>query len=114
MARKVRAASIETRTARLKLVPRRLPYGFVNIGPGLAISYRRNRKAPGTFNLRKADGKGGRWLKTIAVADDFEDSNGEDVLSFHEACDRGRQLARGADGGADDGRPATWAEAIDT
>ena len=57
MARRVRASTLENRTARLKLEPRRKPYHFTIIAPGLAVGYRRN-KGPGTWVLRAADGHG--------------------------------------------------------
>ena len=59
---------------------------------------------------RASDGKGGTWTKGFAVADDHEDSDGEKVLTFWQAQDKARKLARGQD--ADAGRPATVAEAL--
>ena len=69
MARKVNA-KIATRAARLRLAPRRKPYHFVPVAPGLAVGYRRNVGA-GVFVLRGSDGKGGSWSKTIGHADDY-------------------------------------------
>ena len=57
MARRVRASTLENRTARLKLEPRKKPYHFTTIAPGLAVGYRRN-KGPGKWVLRAADGHG--------------------------------------------------------
>jgi hypothetical protein len=54
MARSVRKAGLETRTARLKLPVARKPM-FIRIGPGLSLGYRRNQVA-GTWVLRIADG----------------------------------------------------------
>ena len=71
MAHRPRAPQIETRTNRLKLPPRRKPYSFVTISPGIALGYRRNAAA-GTWVVRAADGKGGNWTKRVALADDFE------------------------------------------
>ena len=39
MARKIREAKLETRTARLKLEPRRKPY-FTTIASGVSLGYR--------------------------------------------------------------------------
>src|SRR5262245_13673055 len=109
MARKVRAATIETRSARLKLAVRKKPHAFTVIAPGIAIGYRRCH-GPGRWVLRAADGKGGYWTDVIALADDHEDADGRQVLSFWQAQDRARALVRGKDAGD---RPVTVAEAID-
>ena len=111
MARRPRASLIETRTSRLKLAVRRKPYSFTVISPGISLGYRRNAGA-GTWVLRAADGKGGNWTKRVGLADDFEEATGEAVLTFWQAQDRARKLARGSD--ADSGRPATVADAINT
>jgi hypothetical protein len=76
MARNVRSAHLETRTARLKLPVARKPV-FVKIGPGLGLGYRRNQSA-GTWVVRVADGKGSNWTKAIGDADDFDEAK----LSF--------------------------------
>jgi integrase len=108
MARHIRSSTLETRTARLKL-PVRKKATFVTIAPGIGLGYRRNQGA-GTWVVRAADGKGGNWEKGFAIADDHEESDGEHVLTFWEAQDRARSLARGTE--ADTGRPATLAEAL--
>ena len=110
MARRPRASRLETRTNRLKLAVRLKPYEFTTIAPGIALGYRRN-KAAGTWVVRVANGKGGNWTKRVALADDFEDADGEHVLTFWQAQDKARQLARGDKDGA--GRPQTVAEAVD-
>ena len=111
MARKVKASSLENRTARLRLKLRKKPYHFTTIAPGIAIGYRRN-KGPGTWVLRAANGRGGYWTDVIALADDHEDATGEAVLTFWQAQDKARSLVRKDAGGGD--RPATVAEALDT
>ena len=108
MPRSIRSASLETRTARLKLAKRRKPY-WITIAPGISLGY---RAGPGTWNVRAADGDSGNWIKSFALADDHEDSNGETVLDFWTAQGKARQLARGTDG--DTERPATVDEAIDS
>ena len=60
MARKVRSNDIDNRTSRLKLTPRKKPYSFTSIGPGIALGYRRTIKGGGRWVVRCADGKGGR------------------------------------------------------
>jgi hypothetical protein len=109
MARRPRTSRLETRTARLKLRVRRKPHDFTSISPGIALGYRRCASA-GRWVVKVADGHGGYWTKVVGIADDFEDTDGEHVLSWWQAQDKARALARGKDtGGA---RPATVAEAI--
>jgi integrase len=96
MARSIRKASLETRTARLKLPVSRKPV-FIRIGPGLSLGYRRNQVA-GTWVLRLADGKGGATTKAIGIADDYDDANGASVLDYWQAQDRAKSVARNSDG----------------
>ena len=110
MARRPRASRLENRTGRLKLPVRWKPYDFTTIAPGIALGYRRN-KDTGVWVVRVADGKGGNWTKRVGLADDFEDADGEHILTWWQATDKARKLARGSD---DAGRPITVKEAIDT
>ena len=103
MARRLRSNLLETRTARLKLARRPKPYWFT-VANGIALGYRRNA-GPGAWNVRRADGKGGNWIKGFGIADDREDADGNVVLDFWQAADKAKALARG-------GRPATVSEAI--
>ena len=114
MARSIRAAQLETRTARLKLELRKKPY-MVRVAPGVRLGYRRNEVA-GTWSVIAADGKSGNWVKKFGLADDHEEANGEQVLTFWQAQERARKLARGgknADHEDDVGRPVTLREALD-
>ena len=99
------------RSHRLQLPPRRKPYGWAAIAPGLRLGYRRNKRGAGSWVLAVADGRGGEWTARVGAADDVEDADGEHSFSFWQAADRGRQLARGQSG---DNRPATFAMALDT
>jgi len=96
MARAVRKASLETRTARLKLPVARKPL-FIRIGPGLSLGYRRNQVA-GTWVLRVADGKGGAITRAIGTADDFTDADGASVLNYWQAQDKAQSVARNSNG----------------
>src|SRR5262245_1700263 len=109
MARRPRAARLETRTARLKLPVRRKPHDFTSISPGIARGYRRCESA-GRWVVKVADGHGGHWTKVVGIADDHEDADGEHVLTWWQAQDKARALARGKD--SDSGRPSTVAEAL--
>jgi integrase len=61
--------------------------------------YRRN-KTNGTWVLKASDGHGAYWTKGFGLADDFEDSDRKNVLTFYEAQDAAKKLARGEDGSA--------------
>lgn len=106
---RTRAPKIENRSNRLKLEPRKKPY-FVTVAPTISLGYRRNQGA-GSWVVRASDGHGGNWTKAFAVADDHEDSNGASVLTYWQAQDKARALARAGEGNGE--RPATVREAID-
>jgi len=94
MARRVRHSKLDTRTARLKLAVRRKPYNGPALARGVLLLYRRN-KTNGTWVLKASNGHGAYWTKAIAEADDFDESNGERILTFFQAQDLAKQLARG-------------------
>src|SRR6476469_4290779 len=100
MARKVSFSALESRSARLRLKIRRRPYSGPSLARGIALMYRRN-KTNGTWVLKVSDGHGAYWTKGFALADDFEDSDGKAVLTFYDAQDAAKKLARGEDGSAD-------------
>jgi integrase len=109
MARRIRSASIETRSTRLTLPRQRKPHAMTNVAPGIRLGYRRTRHA-GTWVGAAADGKGGAWTFRVGTADDFEVADGEHVLDFWQAAERARAMARGQKG---DSKPATVAAALD-
>jgi integrase len=108
MARRPRSARLETRTARFKLAVRKKPHHFTAISPGIALGYRRCVGA-GRWVVKVADGHGGSWTKVVGLADDHENTDGAHILTWWQAQDKARALARGKDAG---GRPATVAEAL--
>ena len=109
MARRVRSSPLEHRSSRLKLPVAKKPR-WVKLAEGLSLGYRRNQ-GPGTWSVRVADGKGGNWVKKIGPADDYEGT--PDALTFWDAQDRARKLARGTAG--DDGtKLQTVTEALET
>jgi len=93
---------LESRSARLRLQIRRRPYSGPSLARGIMLMYRRNH-TNGSWVLKASDGHGAYWTKGFALADDFEDSDGKNVLTFYEAQDAAKRLARGKDGG--DGAP---------
>ena len=99
MARKVSFSALESRSARLRLKIRRRPYSGPSLARGIALMYRRN-KTNGTWVLKASDGHGAYWTKGFALADDFEDADAKNVLTFYQAQDQAKKLARGEDGSA--------------
>jgi hypothetical protein len=99
MARAIRSSTLETRSARLKL-PVSIKPIFVRVAKGLGLGYR----------MRVADGKRS-GVRTIGAADDFAEADANDVLTFWQAQDKVRSLAR-ADRGAT-AEPVTVAQALD-
>jgi len=69
MARKVSFSALESRSARLRLKIRRLPYSGPSLARGISLMYRRN-KTNGTWVLKASDGSGAYWTKGFALADD--------------------------------------------
>jgi integrase len=110
MVRRIRSA-VETRSARLALPVRKKPV-FRRLGPGVALGYRRNATA-GTWVVRVADGRGGNWTKVFATADDHEEANGQTILTYMQACDRARALAKSRDGTATGKAAVTVGDALD-
>ena len=91
---------LDSKTARLKLKPRKKPYTN-RIAAGIRLAYRRN-EGPGTWSVL---GGGGTWLKRIGIADDLEPADGHNILDHWQAIERARDLARAKD--ADSGKPVT-------
>ena len=100
MARKVSFSALESRSARLRLKVRPAPYPGPTLARGIALMYRRNQ-TNGTWVLKASDGHGAYWTKGFALADDFEDSDAKNVLTFYQAQDAAKKLARGDDGSTD-------------
>src|SRR6516165_5192995 len=107
---KPRNAKLESATARRKLGVRKKPY-WTPISPGIHLGYRRNAGA-GTWSVRVADG-GAEWIKRIGVTDDLEPVSPPAVLSYWQALDTARALARRQPGEAiDESRPLTVSETL--
>ncbi len=112
MPRRTRASRLETRTARLKLAITDKPYDFTPIAPGgIGLGYRRNRSGAGSWVLRVANGKGGYRTSNIGFADDHEEADGNAILTWFQAIERGRRLVKGDT--AEAGRLLTVAVAVD-
>jgi integrase len=118
MARKVRNASLESRSARDKLEARGKPH-YCTIEPGLHLGYRRPKgvagrpRVSGKWVVRHYVGGQAYVVETIATADDFSDADGVAVLTFWQAVDVARQrMVSRAHSAAGKG-PCTVATAIE-
>jgi integrase len=83
MARTVRDAALESRTARARLKPNGKPY-YRSIDPGLHLGYRKG-VAGGKWVMRWYVGEGDYRLETVGLADDTADPDGVAVLDFKQA-----------------------------
>jgi integrase len=88
MARSIRDHKLESRTARLKITPRKEPY-WKAIGQGLAIGYYKGAKS-GAWYVRYRGERKRYVAETLAQADDVMDSDGTRVLTFYEAQEKAR------------------------
>ena len=103
MPRKIRDASLETRTARARLPRRHKPY-YRLLTVGLHIGYRKNADGAGTWLVRQFDRDTKKYtvqnLRTpdagLVFADDFEDGDGEHVMDFAQAQQAARPQRRAA------------------
>src|ERR1700747_3874591 len=96
MARKVSFTARESGSARWRLKIRRRPYSGPSLARGIALMYRRNR-TNGSWVVKVSDGHGAYWTKAFALADDFEDSDGKNVLTFYQAQDQAKKRGRGTE-----------------
>jgi integrase len=83
MARIVRDAKLETRTARLRLPIRSEPY-WRGLENGFALGYRRRTKG-GTWLARRRVEGGGYTEHKIGTADDLQDADGVAVRDYGQA-----------------------------
>jgi integrase len=90
--------NLKDKTNRLKLPVRDTgkPYWVATATAGVSLGYRRLEGRAGTWCARLADGHGRNTVRSLeAIADDLEEANGRDVLSFAQASDKARNLKRG-------------------
>lgn len=91
MARMTRDARTDSRSARLKLKPNHEPY-WSSLAPGEALGYyRTSGSGAGTWwaRLRLDDGR--YQKRALGTADDYSDSDAQDVLSFGQAQVKARE-----------------------
>ncbi len=86
MARTVRSAQLETRSARLRLKARRKPYRVATGKAGLHLGYRRIEGRNGSWVSFTYTGKSGSYLeRSFAQADDYADCDDGEILTYHQA-----------------------------
>jgi integrase len=114
MARTVKDANLDSRTARSRLKARGKPY-YRSLEPGLHLGYRRASSGSGRWVARHYIGDEKYEVEVIATADDFSDPDGVEILSFGQAqaLARTRMVAR-AHASAGKTGPLTVEEAIDS
>ncbi len=102
MARTIREARLETRTARDRLAARPEPHYRTVVPQLLAVGYKKRHAGEGGHWVARRyigeDGRdGGRGspyrVTTLGLADDYLDADGEKVLSFAQAQDKAREWA---------------------
>lgn len=109
MPRTVRNANLETRTARARLPRER--FHWQGITQGLALGYRRAKLGFGTWTVRALDRDAGKYTThRLGRADDLEDADNLEILTYHQAADKARTLAQESRGTAPSG-PYTVADA---
>jgi integrase len=104
MARTVRSAKLDTRSARGKLRARREPY-WQPITPGFALGYRKGATG-GTWIAKRYDPTATpkRAYRAMGPADDTMDADGATVLSFAQSQEKAREWF------AEQARPKSWNE----
>jgi integrase len=92
VARTIRDARLQNRTQRLSLSRER--FHWYRLGEGLALGYRRTKAGFGTWTVRiLTDRQAGRYATDrIGRADDTENADGVEILTFDQASARAREL----------------------
>ena len=93
MARTIKDASMDSRTARSRLKARGKPY-WRGLEPGLHLGYRKPLSGAGKWLARHYVGAQAYEVETIATADDFSDADGVAILNFGEAQKLARSRGR--------------------
>lgn len=97
MARRLKSPKLDTRSARASLKVRDTPY-WISISPGRSLGYRKGKKA-GKWQAQFTAEDGSRPKTTLGTADDTEDADGKDILSYAEALEAARRWFNAMRGG---------------
>ena len=92
MARKIRSYNLENRTQRLKMPVAKKPV-YVRIGHGISLGYRRNKTA-GSWVLKITVSRNVAPIRVIGSADDFDDADGVNFLTFWQAQEKAKFEAK--------------------
>lgn len=114
MARNVRDAKTDSRSARRKLVACREPY-WTKLAMGCYLGYRRSAAEGGTWLARFRDDTGKQRYLAIGPADDAMDADGVSAISFEQAQAKARewcQTIAAAEAAGEAGRPYTIADCM--
>ena len=90
MARTVKDANLEFRTARSRLKPRGKPY-YRTLESGCHLGYRRSSTGSGKWVCRHYIGDQTYRVESLGVADDFSDADGVKVLDYKQAQTKARE-----------------------
>src|SRR5262249_35340867 len=93
MARTIRDAALESRTARSRLKANGQPY-YRGLEPGLHLGYRKPRAGAGKW-LARLNIEGKYSYHPLGTADDFSDPDGAIILSYKQAQDAARKVQVG-------------------
>ncbi len=92
MSKTLKRRDIESRTARAKLKPSGKPY-WHSVDIKLHVGYRKGLRG-GRWVMRRYSGDGVYTVETIGTADDNQDADGETILTFNQARNKVRELAK--------------------
>jgi len=92
MAKTLRERTLDSKTARAKLKASGKPY-WRSIDIGLHLGYRKGIRG-GRWVMRRYLGNTNYVVETIGTADDNQDADAQEILSFHQAQSKVRELAR--------------------
>lgn len=113
MARTIRDAALDTRTARSRLKARGKPYYRV-MEEGVHLGYRRSKTGAGKWVVRHYIGDQKYEVQTVGPADDLSDADGEKILSFSQVQAKVRaMMVERANKAAGKGGPLTVKAAVD-
>ncbi|ACK52007.1 integrase family protein [Methylocella silvestris BL2] len=112
MAKNVRDNALGSRASREKLKASGKPY-YRSLDAGLLhLGYRKGRHG-GKWVMRRYLGNEKYEVETIAVADDRDDADGKDILTFNEAQAKAREIAKARRQEASGAAPITISTVLD-
>src|ERR1700730_17434022 len=92
MAKTLRERDLGSKTSRARLKPSGKPY-WRSIDIGLHLGYRKGQRG-GRWVMRRYVGNEAYIVETIGTADDNQDADGAQILSFYQAQTKVRGIAK--------------------